>query len=184
MNDLIIAAINEQNLTFFKNLHDDGYDFTQNGSEILRKAASYGKPEVVACVVPWSDAQTRNNEPLVVAAQAGCIESLRILIPYSSSVFRAIMTACAFGNHHCVAELAPHAVFTTDQIGVVFNNLLGANMLNGVEHLIPLVDVRDVYSRLDPEYSDLFADVLAKYEKKILTASVGDIQSGRKVLKI
>lgn len=184
MNDLIATAINQQDVKFLENLHKEGYDFTQNGSEILRKAASYGKPEVVACVVPWSDAQTRNNEPLVLAAQAGCIESLRVLIPYSSSVFRAIMTACAFGNHHCVAELAPHAVFTTDQIGVVFNNLLGANMLNGVEHLIPLVDVRDVYSRLDPEYSDLFADVLAKYEKKILTASVGDIQSGRKVLKI
>lgn len=184
MNDLITTAINQQDVKFFENLHHDGYDFTQNGSEILRKAASYGKPEVVACVVPWSDAQTRNNEPLVVAAQAGCIESLRILIPYSSSVFRAIMTACAFGNHHCVAELAPHAVFTPDQVGVVFNNLLGANMLNGVEHLIPLVEVKDVYAHLDPDYTHLFADVLAKYEKKILTSHVGDIESGRKVLKI
>lgn len=184
MDELIASAIDQQDLTFFENLYSERYDFTHNASEILRRAAAHGKSKVVACVAQWSDAQVRSNEPLVLAAQAGCLESLRILIPYSSSVFRAIMTACAFGNHHCVEELAPHAVFTPAEVGVVFNNLLGANMLKGVEHLIPLVDVKDVYARLAPDYSDLFTSILANHEKKVLIAHLGEVNSARKSSKI
>ncbi len=184
MNELIATAIDQQDLAFFENLHSERYDFTQNASEILRRCAAHGKSKVVACVAPWSDPQERNNEPLVLAAQAGCLQSVRVLIPYSNSVFRAIMTACAFGNHHCVAELAPHALFTPEQIGVVFNNLFSANMLQGIEHLIPLVDIKDVYSRLDPDYSDLLAEIYASHEKTVLTAHVGDVNSGWKISKI
>lgn len=184
MNDEIRAAIVQQDLNFFYTLHANNYDFTQNASEILRQAAMYGKSQVVACVVPWSDANVRSNEPLVLAAQCGCIEAVRTLIPYSTSVFRAILTACAFGNHHCVSALAPHATFTPDEVGLVFNNLLSANMLEGVEQLIPVVDIKDVYSRLDPDYSDVFAQIHAKHERKILNAQVGNANHGRKFSKI
>lgn len=184
MNDLIITAIDQQDLMFFENLYAEGYDFNQNASEILRKAAAHGKSKVVGVVAPWSDAQVRSNEPLVLAAQSGCIESVKILIPYSTSVFRAILTACAFGNHHCVAELAPHAVFTSEQVGLVFNNLLSANMLAGVEQLIPVVDIKDVYSRLDPDYRDRFDQVRAQREQKLLNSALVDVGTVRKVSKI
>lgn len=184
MNDDITAAIAQQDLNFFNDLHANNYDFTQNASEILRQAAMRGKSEVVACVAPWSDAKVRNNEPLILAAQCGCIEAVKTLIPYSTSVFRAILTACAFGNHHCVAELAPHAVFTSDQVALVFNNLLSANMVEGIEHLIPVVDITDVYAGLDPNYSDVFAQIHAKHERKILDAQVGNATHERKFSKI
>lgn len=184
MNDEITAAIAQQDLNFFNNLHAKNYDFTQNASEILRQAAMYGKSHVVACVAPWSDAKVRSNEPLVLAAQCGCIDAVKTLIPYSTSVFRAILTACAFGNHHCVAELAPHAVFTSEEVGLVFNNLLSANMLDGVEQLIPVVDITDVYSRLDPDCRERFDEVRARREYKILNSELNDVGAVRKPLKM
>lgn len=180
----IPRALENEDLQIFKDLHNARFDFTQNSSKILREAARLGKTQVVELIAPWSDPTVQHNEPLVLAAQNGHASTVATLIPYSSSVLRALIRASTQGHQECIRLLVERIDPNSSVLTQTIDHLLSAQCVEAVELIIPKIDVEKVYHQLSDRNAEIFEQVRAAREKKLMSAQLGDIPFERKVSKI
>lgn len=185
MEDNIVSrSLASEDLEFFKDLHNRSFDFTVNSSKILREAARLGKTQVVALIAPWSDPTVQHNEPLVLAAQNGHASTVATLIPYSSAVLRALIRASTQDHQECIKILVQHIDPNSSALTQTIDHLLSAQCLEAVELLIPKIDVQAIYNQLSDRNAEIFEQVRAAREKKLMYAQLTQTTFERKISKM